>query len=73
MKATIIIGDMHCSNCAITLESIEDELPGITHLVASYQKQSMTVQFEPNVIDVSDIIQEIHKKGYSVKSYQLDN
>jgi copper chaperone CopZ len=72
MKAIFIIDDMHCSNCAITLESIEDELPGIKDIAASYQKQNLVLQFEPELIEVNDIIYQIHQKGYSVKSYQLE-
>ncbi len=64
---------MHCSNCAIILESIEDDLAGINNIVASYQKQRLIVQFEPELVDVDDIIKEIKKKGYSIKSYQVEN
>ena len=73
MKAKFNINDMHCSNCAIVLESIEDELPGIENIVASYQKQNLIVQFEPELINVEGIINKIQKKGYSIKSYQVEN
>jgi copper chaperone CopZ len=73
MKAIFIIEEMHCSNCAIALESIEDELPGIKKIVASYQKQNLTVQFEPELINVKGIIQKINDKGYSVRTYKVEN
>jgi copper chaperone CopZ len=73
MKAIFSIEGMHCSNCAIVLESIEDELPGINIIIASYQKQNLIVRFEPDLIDIDDIINEINKKGYSIKSFQIEN
>ncbi len=73
MKAIFIIEGMHCSNCAIALESIEDELPGIENIVASYQKQNLIVQFEPELINIKGIVQEIYNKGYIVRTYKVEN
>lgn len=73
MKAIFVIDGMHCSNCVLALESIEDDLPGIEDIRASYQKQQLMVQFKPDIVQTSDIIREINKKGYSVKSWRIEN
>jgi copper chaperone CopZ len=73
VKAKFIIDGMHCSNCVLALESIEDELPGIQDIIASYQKQQLVVQFDTGAVDVEKIIQAITKKGYRVKSYSIEN
>ena len=67
IKKTYSIPDMHCSNCAMKLESIEDELPGIKEINASYHKQEMTVEFDELRVSEEMILAAVINKGYSVK------
>jgi copper chaperone CopZ len=67
MKKTYSILNMHCANCAMTLESIEDDLPGIKEINASYHKGTLTVEFDEKQVSEAQILIEIKKKGYSVK------
>jgi copper chaperone CopZ len=67
MKITYHIPDMHCSNCVMHLEALEDELPGITSVDASYHKQLMVVDFNPEIIDEDRLIEAIVEKGYTVE------
>ena len=55
---------MHCSNCSIKLESIEDELEGIQEINASYHKQQMIVEFDETIVNEDQIIAAAKKKGY---------
>ena len=48
MKKVFTVRDMECPNCAMHLEGLEDELPGIKSISASYKKQSMEVEFDEN-------------------------
>lgn len=66
MKVTYNIPDIHCSNCVMHLEGLEDELPGITSVNASYHRQEMIVEFNPEIISEGQLIQAINDKGYSV-------
>ncbi len=66
MKITYTIPDMHCGNCAMRLEALEDELQGVTAVDASYHKQQMVVDFNPEIITESEIKAAIARKGYSV-------
>ena len=61
---TFNIPDMHCSNCSMKLESIEDELAGIKEINASYRKQQMTVEFDEAQVSEEQIIAAAKKKGY---------
>jgi len=67
IKKTYSILDMQCSNCSMILESIEDDLPGITEINASYHKQQMTVMFDETRVNEEQILAAVKKKGYSVK------
>lgn len=67
MKKTYAIANMECPNCAMILESIEDKLPGIKEISASYHKGQLTVEFDENRVDEDQILAEVRKKGYSIK------
>ena len=38
MKKIFRVPDMECPNCAMHLEGLEDELPGVKRVAASYKQ-----------------------------------
>jgi copper chaperone CopZ len=64
IKKIFSVPDMHCVNCSLKLESIEDELVGIKEINASYHKQQMTVEFDETKVNEDEIIAAAKKKGY---------
>ena len=64
VKITFSVPDMHCSNCSMKLESIEDEFPAIKEINASYHKQQMTVEYDENKLTIDEIVAAAKKKGY---------
>ena len=67
MKSIFHVKNMHCSNCAMVLESLEDELPGIVSVSASYHKQQLEVEYDEKVLSVAAIIQASKQKGYDIE------
>ena len=63
-KVTLPVSDMHCSNCAMKIEGLEDELPGVRRLNASYQRGNMVVEFDESLVSLEAIIAAVAKKGY---------
>lgn len=63
-KTILRVEDMHCSNCVLRLESLEDELVGVHSISASYQKSQMVIDFDESQIDIHQIIEAIKRKGY---------
>jgi copper chaperone CopZ len=57
---------MHCSNCSMVLESLEDELPGIFRISASYHKQQLIVEYDERLLNEDAIIQAEKRKGYDL-------
>lgn len=55
---------MHCSACVMRLEGLEDELPGIRKVSASYRKQQMEVEYDEAQISPEQIIAAAHEHGY---------
>lgn len=67
IKKTFRIADMHCSMCAMTIESIEDELEGVRSVKASYQKARMEVEFDETRVTEEQIAAAVEEKGYRVQ------
>jgi copper chaperone CopZ len=59
------IPDMHCPNCSMLLESIEDDLEGIRKIKASYHKQTLVVEFDETILSEQTLLQAIQKKHYT--------
>jgi copper chaperone CopZ len=66
-KAVFKIPDMHCSNCAMHLQGLEDDLPGVLQVDASYQKQQMVVKFDEAVVTELQIIAAAKEIGYTAE------
>ena len=64
IKRTFKVPDMHCSNCAMKLESLEDDLDGVREINASYHKLQMVVEYDESKLTVEEIIAAVKKKGY---------
>jgi copper chaperone CopZ len=67
MKQKFKISDMECPNCAMRLEGLEDELPGVKRINASYLKMSMEVDFDEKQLSVAQIMSAVEALGYHPK------
>ncbi len=68
VKKTFRVEGMHCSNCPMEVESIEDDLPGIKKVSASYQKGQMVVEFDENLVSDAQIIAAVKTHGYHAEA-----
>jgi copper chaperone CopZ len=64
MKKNFRVPDMYCSACPMHLEGLEDELPGIRYISASYKKMSMEVDFDEKLVTIEQIIDAAIEIGY---------
>jgi copper chaperone CopZ len=65
VKKVFRITDMHCSNCAMRIESLEDELDGVRSISVSYRKGEMAVEYDEARLDDETIIAAVKKQGYT--------
>jgi copper chaperone CopZ len=65
-KQVFHVTDMHCSSCVMRLEGLEDDLPGVKSVRASYQKQQMEVEFDERQLTPATIVGAIQRLGYTV-------
>ena len=64
IKKTFRVEGMHCSNCPMEVEGIEDDLPGIKQVSASYRTGQMVVEFDETKASDAQIMAAVEKRGY---------
>lgn len=64
MKKILNVPDMTCPNCAMHLEGLEDEIPGVNRITASYKKLVMEVEFDDTKLTIEQIILAANAIGY---------
>jgi copper chaperone CopZ len=64
IKKTFKIPNMTCSNCAMKLESLEDDLDGVKEINASYHRLEMVIEFDESKLTEEKIVAAVKKKGY---------
>lgn len=65
IKKTFKITDMTCTNCAMKIESLEDDLDGVKEVNASYHKLEMVIEFDETKLTDEEIVAAVKKKGYT--------
>ena len=65
IKKIFKVEDMHCSNCAMKIEDLEDTLDGVKEINASYHKLNMVIEFDESKLTDEQIIAAVKKKGYT--------
>ena len=65
VKKTFRVTDMHCTNCAMRIEELEDDLPGVMQVSASYQKMQVTVEYDESKVSEGQILEAVKEKGYT--------
>jgi copper chaperone CopZ len=68
IRKTYQVAGMTCPNCAMLLEGMEDELPGIHRVIASYRKGIVEVEYDPEQVTEAHILQAISRLGYQVEA-----
>jgi copper chaperone CopZ len=64
IKKTFKIPDMTCSNCAMKLEGLEDDLDGVKEINASYHRLEMVIEYDESKLTEEQIVTAVKKKGY---------
>jgi copper chaperone CopZ len=65
-KKAFHVAGMHCPNCAMAIEGLEDDLEGIVSIRVNYAKALMEIEFDEEKADLSGLIERAARKGYSL-------
>ncbi len=66
-----IVG-MTCASCASTVQSGLAELPGVDKANVNYATSKATVFFEPQKVDVKDLVKTVKQSGYLVGTMTIE-
>jgi len=64
-RRSVGIADMHCANCAETIESAIAEVPGVIEVDVNYATDEATVVLNPEATRREDLYDAIEGAGYS--------
>ncbi len=65
-KKIFRVDGMHCPNCAMRIEGLEDDVDGIRVVRASYPKASVVIEFDESKVSPSQIIAKVKEMGYTL-------
>lgn len=65
------VPDMSCTACVMTLEGLEDDLPGISQVKADYRRQRMTVKYDAAHITPEEIAAAVRALGYEPQPWPV--
>jgi copper chaperone CopZ len=66
VKQIFRIPDMECPSCAMRLEGLEDDLPGVKRVRASVVRQQMEVEYDETRLTPAEIVAAVQRLGYTV-------
>jgi len=66
-KIEFTVSGMTCTSCELHIESEVKKLAGVSFVKASYEKNSATVEFDEQKIEIDKIIAAINGTGYKVQ------
>jgi Cu+-exporting ATPase len=71
-KVTLPITGMTCANCAMNIERTVKKLNGIKDANVNFAAEQAIVAFDPKLLHLKDIVDNIHNSGYTVSKAKIE-
>ena len=71
-QITLPITGMYCANCVTTIERNLKKVNGVQTAVVNLASERATVQFDPSVAGLDDMIARVHRAGYGIAAAEAD-
>ena len=71
-RLTLPISGMTCANCAMNIERNIKKLDGILEVNVNFASEQARVVFDPQKVDYSGIVQQIHQLGFKVRTVKTE-
>lgn len=68
MKKTFNVKGMHCKSCQMLIIDAVSEIDGVKTVDVSLTKNTVTIDYDENIIKDDVIKKVIEKEGYKVRS-----
>lgn len=69
-KVTLNIDGMTCASCSQTVENTINKLEGVHQATVNLATEKMTVEYDPTILNLSEIIQSVADAGYEAHEEQ---
>ncbi len=63
-KVTLTLVGMHCASCSALIEKVLMKMPGVASASVNLATETGTVEFDPEVVGVDDLITAVRGAGY---------
>ena len=67
MTKSYKVQGMHCASCAARLEKVIAKLDGVKSCSVNFATETLSVDFDNNVLKEKNIIDAVEKAGFSIK------
>jgi copper chaperone CopZ len=65
---TLSVPTVHCHACTMNIEEALDELAGVDTCSVDLTTKSVTLTYDPDVVELPEIIEALGDAGYPVKT-----
>ncbi len=63
---TLSVPTVHCHACQLNIEEALDELGGVDESRVDLATRSVTLTYDPDVVELPEITEALHDAGYPV-------
>ena len=71
-QLTLPVTGMTCANCVATVERNLKKLDGVGSAVVNLSSERATVEFDPALLEMNDVIARIERAGYGIATGEAD-
>jgi Cu+-exporting ATPase len=71
-QITLPVTGMTCANCVATIERNLKKVDGVQMAAVNLSSERATVEFDPNLTGINELIQRVEKAGYGVAAGEAD-
>jgi copper chaperone CopZ len=64
---TLTITGMHCGSCALAIEMVLKDKPGVTNAKVDFDSKKAEVDFDEQKVKTEELTEEIAKVGYKAE------
>jgi copper chaperone len=64
---TFAVEGMHCASCALLVDDVLADLPGVAHVETSRRRERSIVGLDPAATTPQDVVAAIQELGYTAR------
>ena len=70
VTTTLAIGGMHCASCALLIDDVVEDLPGVHAARTDARRELLTVTYQPTAVGLDVIVAAVIEAGYTARAVE---